>query len=368
MKNLIFLVGILLSISINAQQFTAEQNFTGTVNGSVVVYDSNKDGFDNSFIFTGGKLAFSGSTVPLIGESWDITSGGFSSSQLTTSPGQHDVQIIFNVQNDDTTCDYLHFYADGSDGSVTPYQAPHVELKEEQVDGTYLIHENTGLPAMRIGQGFAYDVDSDKLMDIFINGEIMDTNGNYSYHAGWYKNNGDFTFTLEQTFTGLSAGTADIGNLDGLFGKDIIYTGVDNNASIRMIYLKHNGSGFDQIELDQTGGFTPIVLGSIAFGYNKDGDDFVDYIAITGATCCAAVAQLKKKTGTGFFTEDITPPFPGLYRSTLLFLESNSGLPNLYAHGRAADDTLHSDIFRNVDGSTFEQGFAFPGIELGFSS
>lgn len=347
--------------------------------GSCATADTDGDGIIDEFTYNSTQAGFMGFAPVLVGENLDQNNGVFNTGNLPFTKGQFDAHLYEDFDNNGTY-EYVHFYADENylvdDGNGHPLSEAHMEFIVESGSG-YSLPTNHGLPAVAQAIAFTGHYDSDNLKDIFVDGVILDVNDidndgdvtDRARYAAWYKNNGDLTFTLMQTFVGLARASGVSGNIDGSYGDDIIYTGTNVNGSSRMYYLENNGSGFNVTELNSSNGWTPFIDGDMALGYNNP-DAPASYIAMSGGYGNNdQLAEVRKNNGSGLFTEILVAPFESMIRCTIVFTHSDDdGLVDIYAQGRATGDVLHADVYRNINGTDFDLQCSFPGLKNGFAT
>lgn len=194
--------------------------------------------------------------------------------------------------NGDGSLDIIVTGWDGSDRVI--------ELHTNNGSGTFT-KVTTGVPFIAVNEGalrFA-DVDGDTDMDLLIVGK--DASG--ADIAELFINDGSGSFTKDTTASALfrggrSGADAEFADVDGDNDMDLLIAGWNESDGEKFVELYINdGSGV--FALDTGSSFTPLSFGSVDFG-DMDNDGDMDLLLTgSGAT---ATTEIYKNNGSGVFT------------------------------------------------------------------
>jgi len=326
--------------------------FDGAFDSSITVAIGNDDVVE--------RVSFSGAVgfptiIPIAEEFTNDGNSNFTQGNLLTTPITGARQIYADFDNDGDK-DFLVFGSlNGQTSSVGVFL-----IKKTGTD--WLNMTSHGLPALNQLILIIEDFDNDGLLDIFVSGYTGTIGVGY---AGWFHNNGNFTFSEMQTFPGLWQSSGDIGDIDWDGDNDIIYTGY-NGGQDKMYVLRKNGNTFSVEDISSGQGFIPTHDGFIAFG-DKNNDENIDYFASAGSDINGvAVAQFKKADGSGLFDTPLTPPFNPMYKSSLKFTDSNNdGKIEIFAAGFESGGPSVARLYQNSSGDDFPLESTFDGFSDG---
>jgi hypothetical protein len=185
------------------------------------------------------------------------------------------------------------------------------------------------------------DYNNDGYLDVLITGQYY--SGNWINITRLYKNNGNNTFTYQNTInlTPLSQGSVAFGDYNNDGYLDIILSGQDNtNSTVTKIYRNTGNNSF----IEQTGIVLPgLSSGSIEWGdYNRDG--YLD-ILMTGS----GYTKVFKNNGNNSFTEQTSMNIYGPWNGAATWGDyDNDGYPDILVSGGGS-----TKVYRNMGNNTF---------------
>lgn len=338
----IFLVLMIhFSVMSQIQYEISSQNFEDLIAVGIAVGDIDNDG-DLDICYDGVK-DFNGQ-FPY--ESYLYLNDGLGNF-VASSPFEPALGFILLEDFDnDGDLDYIKF------GITDSNNAKVVKIYKNEGDGEFILISNNDFIPLQQVAGVSIDFDNDGDMDIFYHG------GNSSQQAFsyLYKNNGNFNFSLDQSFTGLAGYNVVKGDIDGDGDSDIINSGGDYAFGYTFL-LRNNGGIFtEETTLIKTA--EAIALADI----DNDGD--LDCFSI-GVDAQGHFRELRLNNGNGIFDEIIALPLPNILNApNALFTDSDlDGDPDLYVTAQLLNYDRYSRLLKNNENNNFvHSGFDFEDI------
>jgi hypothetical protein len=224
-------------------------------------------------------------------------------------------------------------------------------------NGNFTEVPNTGIESVQLSSSIWNDFDGDGWEDVFVSGMGFGTPD----IAKIYKNNGDDTFSVMQSFTSVWCSDVAISDYDDDGDMDLIFAGYNtNSASCLTFMMQNNGGVFTQVADNIIGVSHP----GIAWGdYNMDGKED---LFITGAHQPAdnQMAKLYTHQEDNSF-EDSNFFFDGLWWADAAWgdMDNDTDLDLIYI-GEAPDGSVHTYVYRNDIINSVEKHFADSPISI----
>ncbi len=187
------------------------------------------------------------------------------------------------------------------------------------------------------------DVNNDNLIDIIVTG--VDINGNK--HTTLYKNNGDFVFTVEESFDRASYSTVEFGdyNADGQLD---FYFGASSGHNIFPKIYKNNNNELTDINADihKHRGYEQGDAKWIDYDNDGDLDLFISgYFQNLNTN---AVSYLYENTGNDQFALNQTTIIPPVYNSDVSIADyDNDGDLDIFLNGESNTDEFNFRLYQN---------------------
>ncbi|MFT6361456.1 MAG: hypothetical protein ACJA2Z_000448 [Candidatus Paceibacteria bacterium] len=309
---------------------------------SIAKTDDDNDGVIDRITFT----SYDG--VSLYGNELENDGlGNFSNGDMIIAPKGAGDSVYADFDNDGDM-DYLD--------SGTDFDGVLLQLIENTATG-FITRTSPGLPALESCVILVGHFNNDDLLDVFMSGR----NGS-NFFAGWFINNGNFTFTLDQEFpNGLAQVSGVIGDVDRDGDEDIIYSGYSGSMNITYLLRRNASSGFTAEDVSSE--IIPVASGSMSLGYLQ-GDEFPTYFASAGSdqTGVGAIAQLRKYDGSGVFGQTLDPPFQPMFKPIIEFTSAFGGLRLFAAGAPESAQATTAELYKLGVEGIFEFEESFDGV------
>jgi len=261
-------------------------------------------------------------------------------------------QLAWGDYDNDGDLDLLQVGAQGSDGSGPPYTQLY---RNDGSNGFTLVP--TPFPNLRDGSVAWGDYDNDGYLDVLLAGR--ETNG-VTYHTEIYRNNGNGTFTLAQSFPGLAGGSVCWGDFNNDGRLDALISGfVGPNAT----YLYRNEGNGIFTQITNTGLQNLLITAVACADYDNDGD--LDILMVGLAADTNPSARLYRNNGDMTFTA-VNAGLVATAGGSVGWgdYDNDGDLDILLAGSNGADGQTH--IYRNDGNGVFtESGAPLAGISGG---
>jgi gliding motility-associated-like protein len=335
---------LLFTGNLFAQSFISSPKsvFEDIGNSSSIAFDSDNDGDDDILILGKSGVNYYSKLYRNNGDSTFLDLGA-------PVPGlAYGGSDVFDFNNDGL----LDMVVCGSDGATRHF---HVY---KNLGNNQFSEITTTIPGVDYSAVKCSDINLDGLTDILLIGQSPTQK---IFHV--YRNNGDNTFTLANTLTGVYDGDIAITDINNDTYPDILVTGVDN--SFELINKILINSGQNDFNFQEHVSNIPATRGGKITTIDIDNDGFDDVLVTGKDKNDAYITRLfKNNQGMSFtFFEELT----GLYYSTVATGDfNNDGFSDLFLSGLDGSSTYKTIYYANASGSGFtEQATTLPNTIKG---
>ena len=237
-----------------------------------------------------------------------------------------------------------------------------VQAIDNSFSGSYFVDPFTdqtdiSITGVAAGSTAWADFDNDDDLDFIISGSNL---GNRVSKI--YRNNGNGSFTerADIVLTGVSYSSIALGDYNNDNNVDILLTGYDGTSNISKIY-KNNGD--DSFSLEESAVLTGVSRSSVAWG-DYDLDGYQDILVTGYGNGGAKISKIYKNNGDNTFTEQTDISLPGVIDGSVAWSDyNNDGYPDILLCGESASGRISKIYKNNRDNSFTDQtSISFTGV------
>ncbi len=319
--------------SLLSQDFTevVDADFEGVQQSVIQIGDYNNDGL-----------------LDLLSSGWINTAGSaIGTTNIYRNNGSFDFSNSFNAESDSVyesigvwadfdNNGFLDFFVSGNENgsySANMYMA--------DGSGGFELNTSMSFDALATGYAVAADVDNDGDQDLIYSGFYITG----ARRTLYYRNNGDLTFTLDESIFGLDRGNIALGDYDNDGDSDLLICG-DDGSDTPFTYLYDNNNGvFENSEKSLQGVFNADIQW---IDYDMDSDLDIVLSGYDGTDGFSGIYENQD----GEFVLDETISLEGLFNSEIAVGDiNNDGYPDLVMTGFESI----FNIYINQDGAGFTE-------------
>ncbi|MCX6258071.1 MAG: FG-GAP-like repeat-containing protein [Bacteroidia bacterium] len=216
---------------------------------------------------------------------------------------------------------------------------------------------SSNLPGVSNGCISLADYDNDNDVDILLSGNYSGT-----YITYLYRNDGNFTFTLENSsLPGIINGSTAWADFDNDGKPDILISGAGTSGPVTKIFRNNGDNTFTDISAN----LTPVSYSSAAWAdFDNDGDQD---LVISGIDAGNNRLTIIYRNDNGIFT-NISAGLTGVSVASVAWADYDSdGDPDLLVSGYTGSGYL-TKVYRNDNGTFTDINAGLPGMAYGSAS